>query len=125
MSTLRRLAHKDATVSGNASRCLPDLSEYRGMQGRYTRQNTAMTEILACSTFYYLAETSQLTAAGNNGGPPPVCGSGCGLKVVFRTDATMKSKNVLVPLIFAFSPTAHGKTLRVPTLPLFQSGLSA
>ena len=72
MSTLRRFAHKDATVPANTSWCLPDLGEFRGMQECYTRQNTAMTERPACSTSDRFAETSRLNAASKNSGLTPI-----------------------------------------------------
>ena len=72
MSTLRRFAHKDATVPANTSWYLPDLGEFRGKQERYTRQNTAMTERPACSTSDRFAETSRLNAARKNSGLTPI-----------------------------------------------------
>jgi len=71
MSTLRCCAHKNATVPANTSWYLPDLGEFRGMQERYARQNTAMTERPACSTSDRFAETSRLNAASKNSGLTP------------------------------------------------------
>lgn len=66
--TLYCFAHKNATVPATASRYLPDLVEFRGMQERYARQNTALTERSTSSTSDRFAETSRLGAASKNSG---------------------------------------------------------
>ncbi|MBZ0093848.1 MAG: hypothetical protein K8H75_00515 [Sulfuricella sp.] len=72
MSALRCSAYKDAIVPANTSWYLPDLGEFRGKQECYTRQNTAMTERPACSTFDRFAETSRLNAFSKNSGLTPI-----------------------------------------------------
>ncbi|OHB44715.1 MAG: hypothetical protein A2178_01675 [Planctomycetes bacterium GWC2_49_10] len=72
MSALRRFAHKDTTVPANTSWYLPDLGEFRGIQERYTCQNTTMIERPACSTSDRFAETSRLNAVSKNSGLTPI-----------------------------------------------------